>query len=246
VNKLYVVHSSHPSEAVKKALELKAIPYKTVEMLIPTQLVLTRMRFPARSVPALKLDSGEKVQGSRAILRRLDELVPDPPLLPDTEPARTAVLDAERWGDEILQPLARRAVWSALKRRPDAIPSYQEASQLPRLPRPVVRVVAPAIIRIEGAIHGIADPTIRADLQALPGHLDRIDGWIREGVLGSRLPNAADLQIGSSLRLLATIGDVRTLLAGRPAEALALRLFADYPGDVPAGAYPPDWLLARA
>ena len=60
------------------------------------------------------------------------------------------------------------------------------------------------------------------------------------------MPNAADLQIGSSLRLLATIGDVRPLVAGRPAEALALRLFADYPGDVPAGAYPPDWLPARA
>jgi glutathione S-transferase len=246
VHKLYVVHSSHPCEAVKRALELKAIPYKTVEMLMPTQVVLTRLRFPGRSVPALKLDGGEKVQGSRAIMRRLDELVPEPPLLPDDEPGRAAVLDAERWGDEVLQPLARRAVWSALKRRPDAIPSYQEASRLPRLPRPVVRVVAPAVIRIESAIHDAADATVRADLHALPGHLDRIDGWIREGVLGGPAPNAADLQIGSSLRLLATLGDVRTLLAGRPAEALALRLFADFPGDVPAGAYPSDWSPARA
>lgn len=246
VHKLYVVHSSHPSEAVKKALELKAIPYKTVEMLIPTQLVITRLRFPGRSVPALRLDDGEKVQGSRAIMRRLDELVPDPPLLPDAEPARAAVLDAERWGEEVLQPLARRVVWSALKRRTEAIPSYQEASRLPRLPRPVVRLVAPAIIRIETAIHDATDATVRAELQALPGHLDRIDGWIREGVLGGAAPNAADLQIGSSLRLLGTVGDVRTLLAGRPAEHLARRLFADYPGDVPAGAYPPDWLPARA
>jgi hypothetical protein len=48
VNKLYVVHSSHPSEAVKKALELKGIPYKTVELLIPTQLLLVRLlRFRA-------------------------------------------------------------------------------------------------------------------------------------------------------------------------------------------------------
>src|SRR4051794_16265742 len=63
VNKLYVVHSSHPSEAVKKALACKGIPFKTVELLIPTQLLLVRlMRFPVRSVPALKLDGGEKVQ----------------------------------------------------------------------------------------------------------------------------------------------------------------------------------------
>jgi glutathione S-transferase len=246
VNKLYVVHSSHPSETVKKALELKAIPYELVEMLIPTQALITRLRFPNRTVPALRLDGGEKVQGSRAILRRLDELVPDPPLLPDDDAARAAVLDVERWGEQVLQPLARRAVWAALKHRPDAIPSYQEASQLPRLPRPVVRVVAPAVIRIERAINRAADETVRADLRALPGHLDRVDQWIGEGLMGGPAPNAADLQIGASVRLLATIGDVRPLLAGRPAEKLALRLFADYPGDVPAGAYPPGWLPARA
>lgn len=108
------MHSSHPCETVKKALELKAIRYTTVELLMPTQALITRMRFPSRTVPALRLDGGEKVQGSRAILRRLDELVPDPPLLPDDEAARTAVLDAERWGDELLQPLARRAVWTPL------------------------------------------------------------------------------------------------------------------------------------
>jgi glutathione S-transferase len=246
VHKLYVVHSSHPSEAVKKALELKAMPYRTVELLIPTQAVIVRLRFPARSVPALRLDGGEKVQGSRAILRRLDELVPDPPLLPGDEAARAAVLAAERWGEEILQPLARRAVWSALRWRPDAIPSYQEASRLPRLPRPVVRAVAPAVIRLESAMHRASDATVPADLRALPGHLDRVDAWIAAGVLGGPAPNAADLQIGASLRLLSTIGDVRPLLAGRPAEALALRLFADYPGDVPAGAYPSGWLPESA
>ena len=62
MDKLYVVHSSHPSETAKKALELKAIPYKTVEMLIPTQAPLMRLRFKRRTVPALRLDGGEKVR----------------------------------------------------------------------------------------------------------------------------------------------------------------------------------------
>ncbi|MEA2154248.1 MAG: hypothetical protein QOE11_388 [Solirubrobacteraceae bacterium] len=246
MNKLYVVHSSHPSEAVKKALELKGIPFKTVEWLIPMQALLTRMRFPARTVPALKLDGGEKVQGSVAIMRRLDELVPDPPLLPAGDLTRAAVLGAERWGEEILQPLARRAVWGALRRRPGAIPTYQQASQLPRLPGPVVRLVAPAVVRIEGAVTHAGDEAVRADLRDLPGHLDCVDDWIARGVLGGPQPNAADLQIGASLRLLWTIVDVRALLAGRPCEALALRLFADFPGDVPAGAYPSGWLPADA
>jgi len=65
---------------------------------------------------------------------------------------------------------------------------------------------------------------------------------VAAGVLGGKSPNAADLQIGASVRLLATIGDVRPLLAGRPSEALAQRWFADFPGDVPAGAYPAQWL----
>lgn len=245
VHKLYIVQSSHPSEAVRKALALKGIPYKTVELLIPTHAPLMRLRFGVGSVPALKLDGGEKVSGSRAIMRKLDELVADPPLLPpESEPeARAAVLEAERWGDEVLQPAVRRIVWAALRHRPDAIPSYQQASQLPQLPRPVVRLVAPAVIAIERAMNRAADDAVRADLRALPGLLDQVDEWILDGVLaGATEPNAADLQIAASLRLLATIGDARPLLAGRPCEALAMALFADFAGEVPAGSYPADWL----
>ena len=247
MHKLYVVHSSHPSEAVRKALALKGIPHKTVELLIPTQAPLMRLRFGRRTVPALKLDGGEKVSGSRAIMRKLDELVADPPLLPpETDAdARAAVLEAERWGDEVLQPLVRRITWAALKRRPGAIPSYQQASQLPRLPRPVVRLVAPGVIAIERRMNAASDDAVRADLRALPGHLDHVDDLISRGVIGSDAePNAADLQIGASLRLLATVGDARAMLDARPAAELAMRLFGDFPGDVPAGAFPPDWLKA--
>jgi glutathione S-transferase len=243
VHKLYVVHSSHPSETVRKALELKGIPYRTVEWLIPTQPLMQRLRFGARTVPALKLDGGEKISGSRAILRRLDELVADPPLLPADAAARGPVLDAERWGDEVLQPAVRRIVWAALKRRPAAIPSYQQASQLPRLPRRVVRLVAPGVIAIERAINGATDAAVSADLRALPGQLDRIDGWIGDGVVtAAAAPNAASLQIASSLRLLATLADVRPLLDARPCETLAMALFAQFPGEVPAGALPAEWL----
>ena len=83
---------------------------------------------------------------------------------------------------------------------------------------------------------------MRADLRALPGHLDRVDGWIADGVLGGEPPNRADLQIAPTVRLLMTIGDVRPLIDGRPAAQHALALFPDVPGHVPAGVYPPDWL----
>ena len=181
------------------------------------------LRFGVRSVPALKLDGGEKVSGSRNIMRTLDELVPDPPLLPRGRPAaRAAVLDAERWGDEVLQPLVRRIVWGALRRRPGAIPSYQAASQLPRLPRPVVKVVAPAVIAIARPARRRRRRRARGPARAArpPRPRRRLDRR-RRARRRREQPNAADLQIGSSLRLLSTIGDVRPLLAGRPAEQLA-------------------------
>ena len=74
--------------------------------------------------------------------------------------------------------------------------------------------------------------------------LDRIDGWIADGVMGGEQPNAADLQIATSLRLLMAFADLRPLIEARPAGQLALRLFPDFPGDVPAGAIPAEFLPA--
>jgi hypothetical protein len=55
---------------------------------------------------------------------------------------RAAVERAEEWGDHVLQPLARRVVWSTLRRAPGAVASYLEGARLP-LPAPVARAIAP-------------------------------------------------------------------------------------------------------
>ena len=49
----------------------------------------------------------------------------------------------------------------------------------------------------------------------------------------------ADLQIGSTVRLLLTIADARPLIEGRPCAKLALALFPDADGEMPAGSLPP-------
>ena len=74
-------------------------------------------------------------------------------------------------------------------------------------------------------MNGATDDAVRADLRALPGHLDRIDAWLADGTLGTdpEAPNAADLQIGATSRLLLTIGDVLPSFDGRAARAHALR-----------------------
>ncbi len=72
-----------------------------------------------------------------------------------------------------------------------------------------------------------------------------MDALAERGIVLNDEPNAADLQIGATLRVLLTIGDLRPLLEGRPAEELARRWFPDYAGDVPAGAFPAGWTPAR-
>jgi glutathione S-transferase len=192
----------------------------------------------------MRLD-GERLVGSRAIMRRLDALVPEPPLLPAPgDPSYARVLEAERWGDEVLQSVPRRIIDAAFLRSPAAMESYIGDARLP-LPRSLLRPAIPLTARLMAIRNRARDESARADLAALPGQLQRIDRWIAEGLLGGELPNAADLQIGSSVRLLMSIGDVRPLIEKRPAAEL-IRYFPPMAGEIPPGALPAEWLAAAS
>jgi len=241
---LYVVHGSHPCAAVQRALELKGLRYRRIELPPPLHAPIQRVLFGARTVPAVKLEGGEKVSGSRAILERLEQIAPDPPLWPPGGERRALVERAEEWGDEVWQPIARRLLWGTLRRCPEALVSYSDGSSIP-LPAPAIRAAAPLIVRAETALNEAGDGAVRADLRNLPRHLDRIDRWITEGVLADGAgepPNAADLQIATTSRLLMTIGDVAPFFGGRAAERHARDLFGDQPGSTPRGVLPADWL----
>jgi glutathione S-transferase len=238
---LYAIPASHPSAAVERALQLKDVPYRRVDLIPVVSRAMMRARFSSARAPAVRFDDGTAISGSRAILRELDARVPDPPLLPSGERERAQVARAEEWGEEVLQPIARRVVWAALKRCPDAVMSYSEGARLP-LPAPVARLNAPLLARVAARVNGASDPMVRADLLALPGHLDRVDGWLGDGTMGEDAINAADLQIAASLRLLQTIEDVAPVIDGRPAGALSRRVFPAYPGTTPAGALPSGWV----
>ena len=233
---LYVVHGSHPCAAVQRALELKGLPFRLIELPPPLHAVIQRVRVGVRTVPAAVLEDGERLSGSMAILRRLEEIAPDPPLFPPGGEARALVERAEEWGAEVWQSIARRLLWGALRVAPAALVSYSEGSRL-RVPAPGIRAAAPAIVRAEAT-----EGSLRADLRSLPRHLDRIDHWLDEGVLGGPRVNAADLQIAASSRLMLTIGDVARFFAGRPAEGHARELFPSWSGQVPEGTFPADWL----
>ena len=96
---------------------------------------------------------------------------------------------------------------------------------------------------VERRLNAADEGAVRADLRALPGHLDRIDGWIADGVLGGEAVNAADLQIATTSRLMLTIGTCALLrrAPGRGARDGAVRRVARLDS---ARRVPGEWLAA--
>jgi glutathione S-transferase len=231
--RLYLLHGSHPCATVEKALEVKAMAYRRIEVPVGTQPLVMKAMFGGTTVPAVRFADGVKVQGSSAILRELERRVPEPALFGAPE-----IDEAERWGEAVLQPLPRRLLWAAFGAAPDAMYDYQRGQRAPKVPRPVIPAIAKVLLPVERRINDVHDAGVRADLAALPAALDRIDALIADGVLGGEKPNAADLQIAPTVRLLLTIEDLRPLIAGRPAAEHAHRWFSPLPGSVPAGALP--------
>ncbi|MGH2924002.1 MAG: glutathione S-transferase family protein [Solirubrobacterales bacterium] len=237
--KLYVIPASHPSKTVALMLEAKGIPYKRVDLMpVISKGVLKAQRFPGMTVPALKID-GERIQGSREIARALDSIQPEPPLFPSDPKKRAKVEEVESWGDEF-QHRVRQPIWWALKRDRSALRSYSEGARLGIPIGLAVRTAAP-IVALSARFNEATDDNVRADLAALPADLDRIDGWIKEGVLGGERLNAADLQIAPTLRLAMTMDDLRPLIENRPAGELARRAVPDFPGRTPP-VFPAEWL----
>ncbi|HEV3283959.1 MAG TPA: glutathione S-transferase [Solirubrobacteraceae bacterium] len=242
--RLYVLPASHPCAAVEAGLAIKSIDYDRVVLLPLTPVLVGPLRWGGVTVPGMRVD-GERLVGSRTIMHRLDQLASEPPLLPapgDQSYAR--LVEAERWGDEVLQNVPRRILDVGFLRRPETMESYAGDEKLP-LPRAMLRPSLPLTARMMAIKNKANDEAARADIAALSGHLDRVDGWIAEGLLGGERPNAADLQIGSTIRLLMSIADMRPLIEGRPSAALT-RYFPPMVGEIPAGVLPAEWLPAPA
>jgi glutathione S-transferase len=244
--KLYGTPPSPPSHSARLMLEHKGLDHKMVWLLPGLWPALLRTRgFRGGTVPAMKID-GRRLQSSRAISRALEELQPEPPLFPADPTRRLEVEEAERWGDEVLQPAARRIeVWE-LRRDPAMVAAQLadsrriQGARVPINPRLAAMTGRPTIAWYARLI-GADDETVRTDLRALPAMLDRIDTWIAAGVLDGVEPNAADFQLAPSLSLLMTVAELRSAIEPRPAGQLALRLVPEYPGHS-AGVLPPGWL----
>jgi glutathione S-transferase len=245
---LYGMKHSHPVLASRMALELTGIQFEPHDLFPGLHGLIVRAHgFPAWSVPALAID-GCKVQGSLVIARELDRLAPEAGLFPRNPERRRAVVQAERFGHDELQPIARRVFrWAGA--HDNAIRAWM-ARYVVGAPAPTLAGYAfkPVMMFFARVVSKADAVQVREDLRRLPALLDRADALIEDGTIGGRGPNAADLQVLTSIRLLMAHEDLRPAIAPRPCGTAALRLIPDYPRSGPdalppvPAALPLEWL----
>jgi glutathione S-transferase len=236
---LYAIPMSHPAYAAQLMLAQKRLNHRVRQLPAGLHPLLLRMfGFEGSTVPAIAVE-GRRAQGSLQISRLLDEMAGDPPLFPADPAHRHRVEAAERWGEDVYQPLPRRLFrWAATVDLGMRTHIARE-SRLP-LPRLTARVSRPATVyfaRSDGADEG----AVRADLAALPGHIDHVDRLIEAKDLDADPLNAADFQIGMTSRILMNFPQLRAMFGSRPAAEHALRVCPTFGKDAPFE-IPHSWL----
>ena len=237
--RLYSLSLSHPSQASRLALDRKGVDYELVDLLPGLHPLVIRARgFSRPTVPALLID-GIRVQGSLEIARYLERTRPDPTLF-DPDPLRRREIEvAERWGEQVLQPLPRR-LFRYLATRSQEVRRWL-AEEVVGMPAPALFAAAnKPVAYVMGRRVGADEARVRADLEALPALLAHVDELLAAGTIGGEQPNAADLQILTTVRSLAAFADLAPMLAGS-ALAAAERVVPAPPGTVPP-ALPRAWL----
>ena len=227
---LFAIPGSHPVMAARLMLEHKGVPYRRIDLLSPLHRAVVRTAgFPGTTVPALKVD-GQRVQGTRAIARWLDEVRPEPPLVPADPELRRRVEEAEAWADDELQAPIRRFTFAALQRDSSGVESFMRDARLGP-PALLARTAGPLIWAAARA-NAVSAERTRADLASFPALFDRADGYVEDGTIGGEVLNVADFQVASSIRLLMCFDDFQPALEGRPAGAHALRVCPHYAGRI--------------
>ncbi len=119
-------------EKVVRGLLLKGVPFELVEPKSPTDL--KKWNPQTRKMPVVEFD-GEKVIDSTFILRRLDELVPTPPLFADDPLVAANQRQLEDWADESLYWYVMAFFWTP--KNADAV-ANRNLSMVPGFLRPLL------------------------------------------------------------------------------------------------------------
>jgi glutathione S-transferase len=219
---LFGIPGSHAVQTGELMLQHKGIEYRRVNLPPGPHRALVRViGFPGDRVPAVKFEDGRRAQGTRELPRVLDELVPEPRLVPDDP----RVLEAERWADDVLQQWARRMVSSTGSRNPDALAGRGAGGRLGPLLAPWA-VPRRVIARMVLVAFRATKEQLRDDRKRTGEILDRVDAWIADGVRNGERLHCADFSVASSLALVEYILALQPELQRRPLWGLLERVFS--------------------
>lgn len=117
---LHQFSHSHFNEKVRWALDCKRIPHVRINYLPGPHIPQIRWLSGQGQVPVLQID-GQLVHGSAAILDRIEQRFPSPPLYPADAAEREEALALQARFDKELGPEVRRAVFETTLDHPDFI-----------------------------------------------------------------------------------------------------------------------------
>jgi len=201
-------------EKVARGLMMKKVAFELVEPQSP--LEFARWNPQTKKIPVLEVD-GDRLYDSTFILRRLDVLVPAPPLTAADPAVAAAQRHLEDWSDEALYWYGMALRWTA-KNGPAT--AEQIFSRLPVYLRFIAALVGPRQIRRTTMAQGLGRLPDDVLVRELGRHLDDL-----VLLLGAKpffyadRPSVADLAIYGQLHMLRSgpTPEAEALLHARPA-----------------------------
>lgn len=199
---LYQYELSPFCDKVRRALRLKAIPFRTVEIsLLDTLRGKLKTLSPAAKLPVLELD-GAKLADSSDILRWLDEHYPAPRLIPADPKEQALAHFLEDWADESLYFVEMHLRFTLPH---NAVRWVGEAAahDNPVMQR-VAQTVMPLAMRRTTEAQGLGRKPLGVILRDLEQHLRMLEQWLdgREWLVGERI-SVADLAVYAQLNCIA-------------------------------------------
>lgn len=186
-------------EKVVRALKLKGFRISLVEPKSPADF--KRWNPQTGKMPVLEID-GERVYDSTFILRRLDELCPQPPLFEEDPVIAARQRFLEDWSDESLYWYIMGLRWCDQNAKATAT-QIVAALPVPPLVRPLLRLVIPRQIKRQAIAQGMARLPLETLLEELGRRLDELLVLLEnKPFFFADRPSAADLAIFGQLNTL--------------------------------------------
>lgn len=207
---LYQFEISPFADKVRRALTLKNLPYETVEVR-PSQLGRFKNIAPTGKLPAIDID-GEITVDSSDIIKKLDEIAPDPLLIPADPLQRAQAHLLEDWSDESLYfyDMSIRSKQNNMDRFVDDFARYETG-----IIRFIMDRMLPGMIRKSVNAQGLGRKDSNTLMRLIRDHFIALETFLEQGewLVGDAI-SVADISVASMVTVLKCAQEPAALLPG--------------------------------